>query len=211
MLLDGTLTIGKLSAMGHDDAIDPAIARTLYNELKSGVDRPDDTKERFRVETTLLDQTEEDIKTNSRLSYKTRTELVLKRRELANSWKGTQQAREAQDRIDRALKIPPGMNPAALSTDQLEKRDRAITEWYNTVDALPENERQTAAIAKSEEIINRVIRNDAQAKAATITKRIADLNAQLATGDLDDEETKQVQQKLADYERRLRAAEAQAK
>ena len=56
------------------------------------------------------------------------------------------------------------MNPAALSQDQLEKRDRAITEWYNTVDALPENERQTAAIAKSEEIINRVIRNEAQRK-----------------------------------------------
>jgi hypothetical protein len=211
MLLKGSLTVNTLSAMRADDELDPAIARTLLNELQAGSDRPDDTRERFRVETTLLDQEEEDIKTNSSLSWKTRTELVLKRRELMNTWRGTQQAREGQERIDRALKIPPGMNANALSPDQLEKRDRAVTEWYSAVDALPPGERQQKAIEVSESIINRIIRTDAQRRAATLGKRIAELQTKLATGDLDEEQIKQTEKSIADYERKLKAAEAQAK
>lgn len=208
-LLNGTLSIGQLLKMSQDGDLDPAISRTLRDDLLQGSDRPDDNRERFRVETTLLKQSEDDIAHNSKLSWKTRRELIEKRREMANGWKGTQQAREGENRIDRALKILPGVNPAALSEDQLEKRDQAITEWYNTVDALPEDERQGKAISTAEDIINRIVRTNARGDADRYRKRISDLQAALPG--MDEEKQKQTQLSIARYEKLLREVEAKSK
>ncbi len=209
LMLKGNLSMSRLSQMVDDDELDPAVARTLYNELQGGSDRPDDTAERFRVETTLLDQTEDDIAKNSQLSWKTRSELVLKRREEMNGWKGTQQAREGTERIDRALRLPPGVNPQFLGKEELKKRERALTEWYGIVDALPPAERQSKAIEVAEDVINKVIRSDADRKAANLSKRLAELRAAMVS--MDDEEKKQAEKDIASLEVRLRTAEAASK
>jgi hypothetical protein len=211
-MLEGRLTANRLSQMIEDDELDPSVARTLYNELQSGGgDKPDDTQERFRVETTLLKQSEEDIARNTKLSWKTRRELTLKLREEMNGWKGTQQAKEAADRIDRALNIPPGMNPKAMTPEELQKRDRALTEWYGVVDTLPPDERQAKAIEMAEQTINKVIRSDAAKKAAKISTNIAKLQADLASGKFDEAETKDAEKALARQQALLRVEEAKAK
>lgn len=210
-MLEGRLTTSRLSQMIEDDELDPSVARTLYNELQSGADRPDDSRERFRVETTLLSQEEDDIAKNSRLSYKTRTELILKRREQLAGWRGTQPAREAADRIDRSLGILPNVPLAAESDDKLRQRDAALTEWYNAVDALPPEKRQQELIPQAELIINKVIRTEAQADAAYFRDMISKGRAKIASGDLDSTVQKDLEKDIDRWERQVKELEAKGK
>jgi hypothetical protein len=210
-MLERRLTVDKLSQMVEDDQLDPAVARTLKNDLESGNDRPDDAQERFRVETTLLEQTEDEISKNSQLSYDTRRELVLKRREQLAGWRGTQAAREASERIDRSLGLLPNMPARAMSPEELRKRDRALTEWYNAVEALPPDKRQQELIPQAEIIINKVIRTDAQARAARLRDKAAQGRAALASGELDDQEQEDLKDEIARYERSIAELEAKGK
>jgi hypothetical protein len=210
-MLDGKLTVSKLSDMLDNDELDPSVARTLYNELQSGNDRPDDSRERFRVETALLETSEDDIAKDSRLSWSTRRELILKRREQMNGWRGTQQAREGAERIDRALNILPGTPVAAQSEEFLRKRERALTEWYNEIDGMPPEKRQAAIISVADRIIETQIRRQATDDAARLRQRVTDLQAKLASGDMSEREQKDATATIQMYERRLVELERKTK
>jgi hypothetical protein len=213
LLLSGQLTIGKLSQMNADDTLAPAVQRALRNELMEGGDRPDDARERFYVETTLLENTEEEIARNGRLSWDTRRELIGKHRELSATWRGSQQAREGAERIDRALGIVPGsLDAKTLSDDKKRQRERALTEWYDKVDALPPQERQAAAIVAAEEITERVIRGNTNAKLEAARRRLDKVKAEAGpVEDMGAQERKDFEADVAKREAMIRDLENKVK
>lgn len=172
-LLTGRLTTKRIESLVENDDLDPGVARTLQNELEQGGPKSDDDQERFHVETNVLEFSEDEIAQNAKLSWDTRRELIEKRRELSEGWRSTQQAREGAERIDRALGIIPGMDSKMLSKDDRRARDQALTEWYNTVDALPPEERQAKSIELSEKVITNVIRNNASNERKRLENRLA--------------------------------------
>lgn len=212
-LVTGTLTANKISKLLEDDAIDPNRATALYNDLQAGNDRPDDEREHTYVNATLLEYTEQEILENQKLSWKTRRELVEKRRQQADGWRGTQQAREGSDRIDRALGIVPGaIENGTLSREERTQRERALTSWYDTVDALPPAERQAKAIETAENIADDVIRGNTAKKIANLKRQlqnnIRDAGPVEAMGE---EEKAKFDQNVADKEKRIRELEQRLK
>jgi hypothetical protein len=159
-LFSGELTTSKLRDMVVQQRLDPGRATSLANELAGGGVATDDPKEAAHVRTNLLRYTEEEIETNSKLTWTTRAELMLKRREDEAGWKGTQAAREGDARIERALGILPGTMVQMLSEEEREALDRAKTAWYNEIDKLPPAERQASVIAVAEEVAGTYIRKN---------------------------------------------------
>lgn len=212
-MVEGRLTSNKISQMLEEDQIDPSVARTLYNELQSGNDRPDDNKERFSVETTLLEHTEQEIGENSKLSWKTRRELIEKRRQLATTWRGTQQAKEGADRIDRALGIVPGSLDSKMLSDVVKKqRETALTAWYDKVDALPEAERQAKSIEVAEQITDQVIRSNNTRKLNGLRRRMEKAKADAGSvDDMGEQQRKDYDAAISRYETQIRALEQQVK
>jgi hypothetical protein len=213
-LFSGELTVGKLRDMVQRQQLDPDRATTLANELQQGDTKVDDSKEAFHVRTNLLSLSEEEIANNTKLSWKTRAELIEKRRQESETWKGTQAAREAEARIDRALGIAPGTMRAGLSAEEAEARDNALTQWYSAVDALPPNERQAAVLSTAQDVIKRVIRNNKSSEAQTWrdakARAMADVESKGGIGALGAKARKKYEEKIANYDRQIAAAEAEA-
>ncbi|MCE5292913.1 MAG: hypothetical protein LLG14_27270 [Nocardiaceae bacterium] len=211
-MIEGTLTTNKLSRMLEEDEIDPSVARTLYNELQAGNDRPDDEKERFSVETTLLEHTEQEIGQNAKLSWKTRRELIEKRRQMSQTWRGTQQAQEGAARIDRALRILPGTPTALLDANTARQREAALTAWYDQVDGMPEDKRQAAAIEAAEKVADEVIRGNNNRKLEKMRQRLEAVKR--AAGPVDEmgeQERADYEKDIADREAKIKALEQAAK
>ena len=212
LLLSGELTHSKLLQMVELDQLKPATARTLQNELDAPTrTAKSDPKELFTVETNLLRLTEEDIVGNRGLVWADRSRLIQKRREELASWKGTQVAREAFDRIDRALGIVPGVDPRMLSEEELEMRDSALTELYNVIDALPPEEQQAALLPRAQEVIQSRIRTTSLNEADRlrgILQRYRDSVGDPA--ELDGTQRKDYDEAVALYERMITEAMARA-
>lgn len=212
LMLSHKLTNSRLLELLERDQIKPAIARTLQNELDSPTRvAKSDQKELMTVETNLLNYSEEDIRNNTKLTFADRSDLILKRRNESLGWKGTQTAKEAFDRIDRALGIVPGTNPRFLTEDELRARDAALTELYDAIDALPPEERQAAVMMKSEEVVRNRIRTSARAELATLRERFETYKtnqgdpAQLRGQRLED-----YKRNVASYERRIQELSSEA-
>jgi len=210
-LLAGRLTQKKLYDLTQSQNLSPEVARTLYNELQKGDPGIDDSRVAFDVRTNLLHYSEQEIASMPGLKWGTRGDLLLKRREEAAGWKGTQAAREGEARIDRALGIVPGTMIQTLPDDVKTQRNQALTEWYNQVELLPPAERQGAVISKSEEVIGTYIRKAKSIEAqdlarakANFIKRAGDPNA------LGKEERKKYDERLNRYDSDITAAQAEA-
>lgn len=210
-LLSGQLKRSTLLDMVRKQNLSPEVARTLLNELQTGDPGVDDSKTAFDVKTNLLHYTEQDIASMPGLKWTTRGELLLKRREEAQGWKGTQSAREGENRIDRALGIVPGTMIQTLSDEVKTQRNQALTEWYNEVEKLPAAERQGAVINTAEDVIGRYIRKANSAKA----QDLSDAKARYITraGDpstMGTEERKKYDARLSKYDADISAAQAEA-
>lgn len=169
-LFAGELTTSKLREMVVAQRLDPSRATSLANELQSGGAATDDPKEAFHVRTNLLKYTDQEIQENTKLTWKTRGDLLLKKREEEQGWKGTQAAREGEARIERALGILPGTMIQTLSEEEREALDQAKTEWYNAVDALPPVERQSKVIELAEDFAGRYIRKNKAVEAQALRR-----------------------------------------
>jgi hypothetical protein len=202
--------------MVRDQKLDPGRATSLMNELQSGAGKiVDDPKEAMRVRLDLQNLSEDEIKSNNKLSYDTRTELLLKKQELANSWKSTQAAQEAEHRIERALGIVPGTNRNMLTEAEQEQLDQAKTTWYNEIDKLPAGERQAAVIQTAEDVVGRFIRKNKASKAqearANKQRFIAASQAKFGSPDqLDEQARKKYQETLSRYDTQIAQFEAEA-
>lgn len=196
--LAGKLTRPRLLEMVEAGVLQPSRATALQNELESQARAPSvksDPKALFTAETQMFRMSDEefqqDVVENSSLSYDDRSRLVLKRQEEAQTWKGSQIAKESEERIDRALGIVPGTNAKLLSEDELRQRDEALSEWYDRVDALPPEERQGQVKQIAEEIIQKKIKDQ-----NTVRRNQAQNNLDAYIGrmgpreDLDDQQQK---------------------
>lgn len=211
-LLSGNLTVRKLRDMVDQHQLDPDRATSLANELENGGVAADDPKVAFDTRTNLLDYSEDDISTMPGLTWKTRGELILKRREDALGWKGTQAASEAFDRIDRALGILPGVDSRMLSEEDRAARNNARTELYNVIDVLPPNERQDAVLNASSDVVGRFIRKSKSAEAQTlrIAKQRFMQSQNKDPNDMGDKQRKAYEERLKRYDTDIAAFEAEA-
>lgn len=172
-LLGGALNQRQLKRMVDADQISPEVARTLNNELQAGDRNPkSDPKELAHVELNLLSIPEQDIMENQSLTWADRARMIQKRRDDVAGWKGTQVAKEAFDRIDRALNIVPGTPVRMLDEAQLRQRDTALSELYDIVDALPPQERQGAVLDASQKVISTRIKNAASEEVKRIQRNL---------------------------------------
>lgn len=175
LLVRGELTNGWIdSALRR--GLKPEVARTLRGELRTG-DTPSDPRTLFAVSTNVLSYDADEIATMPGLSWEDRGKLILKREQRANSWASSQAAREGSDRIDRALRIPPGMNAAMLSEDVLNRRGRALAAWYDRVDALPPAEREAQALPMAKLVIADIVLEQDQNDLAAVEARLSRLMA----------------------------------
>lgn len=170
LLLRGQLTATTLDRMVTNDELDPSIARSLRTALKEGGGTSDD-KEQFMVETNLYDYSEEEIRDNPRLSWADKTALINKKRELEGGWQDSNPAQEARSRIDKELGIVPGSIMAALPDAVKTARGRALSAWYDRVDALPPEKRIPEAIKVAEEVIDEIIRSNINLKVEQLRSR----------------------------------------
>lgn len=215
MLFAGELTTDKLRTMVVQQRLDPGRATSLANELSSGGIAMDDPKEAFHVRTNLLKYSDQEIESNQKLTWKTRGELLLLKREQEASWKGTQAAREADARIERALGILPGTMIQSLSDEQKAALDQAKTEWYNEVDKLPPAERQAAVLTVAEDVIGRFIRKNKSAEAQALREAKARYIAQSEQRfgkpeQLSETARKKYDARLQQFDAQIAAAEAEA-
>lgn len=215
-LLNGTLRVPTLQQMVEDDEIDPDTARTLQNELTSGGGSKSDPRALMTAEVNLLDLEEKDILTNPQLSYADKSRLILKQRDEVNGWRGSVPGREAADRIDRALGLVPGSIMNAMLPDvERTKRERAMTDWYNSMVALPPEEREAKAIEVAEQVITRTIRTDAMNRLSTARANLAKTEQELAqaqaSGKLSKTAEAELQQKIESYRNAVTKAEQAAK
>lgn len=167
-LFSGELTTGKLRDMVRQQRLDPSRATALGNMLQSGGVAADDPKEAFKVRTNLIDTPDDEIANNSKLTYKTRGDLLLEKRQQEQTWKGTQAAQEGKARIERSLGIVAGTNRAMLSDEENEALDHAMTTWYDKVDSLPPGERQKQVISIAEEVAGTSIRKNKSVQAQSM-------------------------------------------
>jgi len=170
-LLQGKLTIAKIEQLVSEDRLDPTVARTLRNELKSGGPSVDDDQTAFRVSTDLLSYTEQQIGSMPGLSWDTRAKLIEKRRSQVGRWPDTNSAQEARARIDRALGIVPGTQQM-VSDEKGRQRGAALTDWFNRIEALPEVDRERSAIRVAEEVITERIRLNKADEAARLRRSL---------------------------------------
>lgn len=202
--LQGQVTLGILARMVNDDQLDPAIGRSIASALKSG-SGTGNSNEELLVGLNLLAYTEEEIYLNPDLSSEAKFKFINERRDQDDSWKRTQVGVEGSERIDRALNIVPGTNMNMLTEAQKRARGMALGEWYDRVDAMPDDERSNAAILDmSESVIAKVIlRNVALAVERQEANRDAFIKSQPPRDTMDDEDRAEFDSSLALYDQRV--------
>ncbi len=207
-MLAGELTRTDLLQKVEDDELLPSVARTLLNELQSAASTPrrSDPETLFRFETNLLFLTEDEIRTEGSLTFDDRSKLILQRRKDEAGWKGTQVAKEAFDRIDRSLGIVRGtLSAKMLSEDEARQRDRAFTELYDVIDALPPEERQAAILEASERVIKTIVRANSKSEAEKAERALTEYQQQMGDpNDLSDRERRQYDVEIKRYENIIR-------
>jgi hypothetical protein len=208
LLLKGQLTQATILRMVENDSLDPTVARTLRNELKSGGTRMDDDAEAFKVGASVLDYTEQEIATNPRLSWDTKSKLIEKRRQQVGGWQDTNPMQEARRRIDAELGIVPGTQQL-ISDEKGRQRGRALTELYNRLEALPENERESKALEVAQSVITDTLRNTAASSLVRAQDRLEAKRAEL-TDDLGARERKIVEDEIARLEKVVADLKARA-
>jgi hypothetical protein len=210
-MLGGTLTQKKILDMVEDKRLKPETARTLNNELTNGDAGKSDPETLYRLETNLLDYTDEEIEQQYGLSWADKSRLTLKKREWESGWRGTQEGREAAERIDRSLGIPPGGLNQLLPDPIRKARERALTDWYNSVDSLEPGVRQSQLIPKAEEVIGRVIRQNKQLELDNLKRRRDRVTQKIAAEQPSGQAKKDIDAELQSLDAQIRQREQQVK
>lgn len=153
------LSVSEIARMVENDELDPAVGRTLESMITSPAKAIDDPQVKFQVETNLLRYSEEDIANMAGLSHETRADLILKRREEAETWRNDQGAQEALRRIDVALGIPSGLGPQfqlQITPEKATAAAKARSYFYDLVEALPEAERKARYFEMADKAVKAV-------------------------------------------------------
>lgn len=191
-MLQRSLTLKQLSTMVANDELDPAIARTLENDLTTAKQGVDDPALELQVRTNLLAYEEDDIARMGGLSHDTRYELILKRRAEAETWRNDQGAQEALRRIDVALGIPAGLGPQfqiSVTPEKAKSAASARSYFYDLVESLPPDQRKAKYFELADKAVRETGKDVKRIDLAKEQQRLKDLIQQVGRPeDLDDEE-----------------------
>lgn len=207
------ITNDQLARMVADDELDPAVGRTLSNEITSPVRGIDDQSVLFKVRTNLLAYSEDEIAGMGGLSQDTRADLILKRREESEGWKNDAGAQEALRRIDVSLGIPAGLGPQfqiAITEEKATAAARARSYFYDLVEATPEEERKAKYLDLAETAVKTMGSDLVRADLAK--RRTALQEYQAAVGnpsDMNERERKEYDETVKRYTDEVAKLEAQ--
>lgn len=176
-VLSGSAGTNQLIEAMADDRLRPARGLTLNNVLTSGSPVKSNPKTLATYEINLLSYDEDDILTEPGLTWDDRSTLVRRRRAEEQGWKGTQRAREAFDRVDRELGIVAGTPVRLLSDDELRARERALTQLYDVIEALPPEEREAAIFEETERVVRDIRRVAASTELVKAKETLSDERA----------------------------------
>lgn len=211
LLFSGQLTVQKLYEGVTSQNLKPETARALMGQLNSGDNQHSDPKTLFNYKTDLLNHTPADIAANPNLSWADKSTLTNEFQDRSNGWEGTQNAKEAKGRIDRALGIVPGTMMQTLTDAQKTQRQTALTQWYDKMSAIDPAQRETSAIPTAQTIIGNTFRVNAQ---STSQRATANLSAfQKQAGDptkMDKEARANYDSTVARYNHMIATANAEA-
>ncbi len=164
-----------------EQRLKPGRASVLVNEIQAGDPFVSDGATLLFVETNLLSVSAEDIKTNGALSWDDRRRLILKREEEAKGWRGEPNAREAVRRINSALDIPSEVTQMAFITEeQARAQGVALTEWFNEMIGVPDEERDSKVLPVAEEIIKVIVKRRDAAELVKARQTLSNIDAELA-------------------------------
>lgn len=185
MLLKGTLTVNTLAKMTAAGQLDANRALTLDDALKSRRDAPEksDPRTLFAVKTNLLSYERNDIAATPGLSWTDKATLTEEYDKRSSTWEGLQSVKEGRAMIDRQLHILPGTPVAGMTEEKLTQRQRAQTELYNRLNALPPDQRESQAISVAQQVINTQIVSNTANKLASLQSAYASFKKQYGTLD----------------------------
>lgn len=211
LLFSGQLTVQKLYEGVTSQNLKPETARALMGQLNSGDNQHSDPKTLFNYKTDLLNHTPADIAANPNLSWADKSTLTNEFQDRSNGWEGTQNAKEAKARIDRALGIVPGTMMQTLTDAQKTQRQTALTQWYDKMSAVDPAQRETSAIPTAQSIIGNTFRVNAQTQAQTSSARLSAFQKQAGDPTKMDKEARAAYDgTVARYQHQIATANAEA-
>jgi len=174
----GQLSGSDLARALDYDALSPETARTLRNVIKenSGEGVTTNAEKLYLVSTNLLSLTEEEIESIPDISWTDKLKLVEDMRKRQSGWPSTPEAKEAIARIDRELGIQTGINAAPPTVEDMKRRGQALTAFYNRVQTLPADQRQSGAIAEAAIVIETVLTDQRSKQRQRVENQLATLS-----------------------------------
>lgn len=217
--LEGTLTTEQLTQHLEADTISPSLARTMDKIASASGVINDDLAVKLDYSLDLLAVSETDIAQDDRLTRETRISLVQERRKLeddAGNWKRTQNGSEATRRIKAEFGMVDGLI-AQLDPEKAKRAGNALTELYETIEALPVEQRAGAAVDAADGIISRLKKGDASEGLVRVQKTIGalpyqtleDLDKAEEAGDVRGHEAKVLRKRLDSLLRRQSKLESE--
>ena len=172
-LFAGTLTMQQLSDAVTSQNLKPETARALMGQMSTGDTVKSNPKTVFDYKTDLLNHTLADIREARGLSWEDKTALTDEWQKRNSGWEGTQSAREAKERIDRALGIVPGTMTQTMTPAEKTQRQAAHTAWYDQMSAVDTAQREAQAIPVAQRVIAQTIRTNKTNDAAAAQQRLS--------------------------------------
>ncbi len=166
LALEGNLDPGYLVDKLKSDSINPTLARTLEKTAKAKGVKIDDAAQVLEYALDLLDYSEQDIAIDNTLTRETRLKLIKDRRSLVEdkgNWRNSQSGREAVRRIKAEFGMVNGLI-AQLNPEVAKKAGRVLTSLFETIEALPLEQRISEAVKIADVLIEEIKKEDIEIK-----------------------------------------------
>lgn len=205
-MLRGELGPEMLEEMVANDELDPGIVSRF--EERSHSLGPSFDNENIKLMYRIAPETftEQEILDEPTLTSATKADLIELREETVGDledWRNTQQGTEAARRIKNELGIPDGIAIANMTQQAVKEAGQALTEFYETVDSLPLEERRAKAVEVAEDVIAR-IRDQKNRDSAARKRRKLDALRREDTSCMGGFELKRHEDEIARFERQLK-------
>lgn len=209
-LFSGQLTLQKLTDAVTSQNLKPETARTLATSLLSGDKDKSDPKTLFDYKTDLLNHTPADIEANPKLTWADKATLTDEYQKRSSGWEGTQNAKEAKARIDRALGIVPGTITQMLSPEEKRQRQDGLTSWYTQMTDVDPAQREAQAIPTAMKVIGQTIRTNKTNDAMRAQARLTAFQAGKDLTKMNSTELKMYNDQVTMYQHQITSAQAEA-
>lgn len=211
LMINNQLTTKWLQEQNRLEKLPPDYVEKMIRSLKSdpGADDPAVLLE-YQVDT--LDFTESEIIQDSRLTHKTRAQVIDRRRKLeedASNWRNSQNGKEGIRRIMATFGMVEGMI-ADLNPELATRAGRIVSTWHDTIDALPLEQRAPQALEIADKLIKQIEDEDKRKDIESARQRLQALRKEAQKMESDGEtghEYKVIQRRIGEVEEQIRGLE----